>query len=92
MSIEQAWRDWVAFEQAFQRKNIATIREHPTTSYRDVSREALGSLSRAQDALPELTEHDALLAPAQSIGAFHRRDSDRRAASDVQALQCTLTA
>ena len=47
MSIEQAWRDWVAFEQAFQRKNIATIREHPTTPYRDVSREALGSLSRA---------------------------------------------
>jgi len=47
MSIEQAWRDWVAFEQAFQRKNIATIREYPTTPYRDVSREALGSLSRA---------------------------------------------
>ena len=47
MSIEQAWRDWIAFEQAFQRKNIATIREYPTTPYRDVSREALGSLSRA---------------------------------------------
>ena len=47
MPIEQGWRDWIAFEQTFQQKNIATIREHPTTPYRDVSREALGSLSRA---------------------------------------------
>ena len=47
MPIEQAWDDWIAFEQAFQKKNIATIREYPMTPYRDVSREALGSLSRA---------------------------------------------
>jgi hypothetical protein len=46
-SIDQAWRDWIGFERAFQRKNIDTIREHPTTRYQDVSREALGSLSRA---------------------------------------------
>ena len=47
MPIEQAWRDWIGFEQQFQKKNLATIREHPTTPYRDISREALGSLSRA---------------------------------------------
>jgi hypothetical protein len=47
MSLEQGWRDWVAFEQAFQRKNIAAIHEYPTTPYKDVSPEALGSLSRA---------------------------------------------
>ena len=47
MSLEKAWGDWIAFEQAFQRKNISAIREHPTTPYRDVSKEALGSLSRA---------------------------------------------
>lgn len=47
ISIEQAWRDWIGFETDFQRKNIATIREHPTTRYKDVSKEALGSLSRA---------------------------------------------
>src|SRR5262245_13948923 len=46
-SIEEAWRDWIGFERDFQRKNIATIREHPTTPYKDVSRDALGSLSRA---------------------------------------------
>ena len=47
MPLEQAWRDWIQFEQAFQRKNITAIRQYPTTPYRDVSREALGSLSRA---------------------------------------------
>jgi len=47
MSIEQGWRDWIAFERTFQQKNIDTVREHPTTKYTDVSREALGSLSRA---------------------------------------------
>src|SRR4030095_12006205 len=45
--IEQAWRDWIAFEQRYQLRNIATIREHPTTPYKDISREGLGSLSRA---------------------------------------------
>jgi hypothetical protein len=47
MPIEQAWRDWINFEEGFQKKNIATIRQYPTTPYKDVSREALGSLSRA---------------------------------------------
>ena len=47
MPLEQAWRDWIGFEQRYQQRNIATIREHPTTPYKDISREALGSLSRA---------------------------------------------
>jgi hypothetical protein len=47
MPMEKAWKDWIAFEQAFQRKNIETIRQHPTTKFTDVSREALGSVSRA---------------------------------------------
>jgi hypothetical protein len=47
LSIEQAWSEWVTFEREFQQKNLATIRAYPTTPYRDVSPEALGSLSRA---------------------------------------------
>ena len=47
MPLEKAWQDWIGFEKDFQRKNIETIRQYPTTPYRDVSREALGSLSRA---------------------------------------------
>jgi hypothetical protein len=47
MPLEQAWRDWIAFEQNFQRRNLATVREHPVTRFTDLSGEALGSLSRA---------------------------------------------
>jgi hypothetical protein len=47
MPLEQAWRDWVRFEGGYQRRNLDVIREHPTTPYRDVARDALGSLSRA---------------------------------------------
>ena len=47
LSLEQAWSDWIAFEREFQQKNLATIRAHPTTPYTDVSKERLGSISRA---------------------------------------------
>jgi hypothetical protein len=47
MPLEKAWSDWIGFERTFQRKNIETIRQHPTTPFTDVSREALGSVSRA---------------------------------------------
>jgi hypothetical protein len=45
--LESAWREWVDFEHAFQRSNLEAIRRYPTTPYRDISRQALGSVSRA---------------------------------------------
>ena len=45
--LEQAWSDWITFEREFQQKNLATIRAYPTTPFTDVSKEGLGSLSRA---------------------------------------------
>jgi hypothetical protein len=46
-SIEDAWAEWIAFEKDFQLKNLAAIRRYPTTPSRDLSRRALGSVSRA---------------------------------------------
>ena len=46
-SLSSAWQDWIAFEREFQQKNLAAIRQHPTTAYRDIARRALGSVSRA---------------------------------------------
>jgi hypothetical protein len=46
-SLEDAWAAWVEWERAFQQKNLEAIRQYPTTAYRDVSRRALGSISRA---------------------------------------------
>jgi hypothetical protein len=46
-SLDDAWKDWVSFEHEFQEKNLAAIRTYPTTPYRDLSPQALGSVSRA---------------------------------------------
>lgn len=46
-SLSDGWREWIRFERAFQQANLAEVRRHPTTPYRDVSRLALGSVSRA---------------------------------------------
>lgn len=45
--LEQAWQQWVTWEHAFQTHNLAEIRKYPTTPYREISRRALGSVSRA---------------------------------------------
>jgi hypothetical protein len=45
--LEQAWGDWVRFERQFQAGNLAAIRKYPTTPFTDISKQALGSLSRA---------------------------------------------
>jgi len=46
-SLVDAWREWIDWERDFQQRNLESIRQHPTTPYRDVSRRALGSVSRA---------------------------------------------
>ena len=63
MPIEKAWGDWIASEREFQQKNIATIRQYPTTPYHDISREAMGSLSRAYVDLEHRTIYAGLNYP-----------------------------
>ncbi|MGD8773409.1 MAG: hypothetical protein PVI25_10105, partial [Gammaproteobacteria bacterium] len=45
--LEDAWQEWIEWEHQFQEKNLASIRQFPTTSYRSLSDRALGSVSRA---------------------------------------------
>jgi hypothetical protein len=45
-SLEQAWAEWVQFEQTFQQANLEAIRKYPITPYKDLSPRALGSVSR----------------------------------------------
>jgi hypothetical protein len=47
LELEQAWRNWIAWETEFQRRNLASVREHPLTQHRDVTRNGLGAISRA---------------------------------------------
>ncbi len=46
-SLGDAWRAWIEWEREFQQRNLEAIRQYPTTAYQDVSRRALGSVSRA---------------------------------------------
>lgn len=46
-SMDDAWRAWIDWEHAFQRTNLDSIRAHPVTAARPLSRRALGSVSRA---------------------------------------------
>ena len=45
--ISEVWHDWVVWEHEFQQRNLETIRQFPTTPSRDLSPQALGSVSRA---------------------------------------------
>ncbi|MEO5988567.1 MAG: hypothetical protein ABIU54_00095 [Candidatus Eisenbacteria bacterium] len=45
--LSDVWRDWVHFEHAFQQANLDSVRQHPTTAWRDLSSIALGSVSNA---------------------------------------------
>jgi len=46
-SLEQAWRRWIADERAFQQQNLEAVRKYAVTPYTDLTRRALGSVSRA---------------------------------------------
>ena len=47
LPLDQAWQDWIAWEHEFQRKNLASVREHPITPHRDLADIGLGAISRA---------------------------------------------
>lgn len=44
--LDRAWHDWIAFEHAFQRKNLEEVRKFPVTPYRKLAGSAMGSISR----------------------------------------------
>lgn len=46
-SLEDAWAEWVRDEHEFQRRNLEELRKLPITPYRDITKRALGSVSRA---------------------------------------------
>ncbi|MGZ8854169.1 MAG: hypothetical protein ACXW2X_12310, partial [Thermoanaerobaculia bacterium] len=47
LSLDDAWRKWIAWEHQWQAKNLARIREYPLTPEQPVTHETLGSVSRS---------------------------------------------
>jgi hypothetical protein len=46
-TLEEEWARWISWEQEWQRQNLASIREHPTTTARPLTSRVLGAVSRA---------------------------------------------
>jgi hypothetical protein len=46
-SLEEEWSRWIEWEKEWQRANLASIREHPTTAARPLTDRVLGSVSRS---------------------------------------------
>ncbi|MGH8190893.1 MAG: YncE family protein [Rhodanobacteraceae bacterium] len=46
ITLDQAWREWVAFEHTFQEANLARIRKYPVTHVTPFVPHGLGSVSR----------------------------------------------
>ena len=44
--LAQAWKEWIASEEAFQRGNLERLRRNPVTELRPLTANALGSVSR----------------------------------------------
>ena len=47
LSLDEAWQNWIDWEHEFQRANLDSVRQYPVTPYTDLSKRALGSVSRA---------------------------------------------
>lgn len=86
MPLERAWHDWVAFEQDFQARNIAAIRKYPVTPHADLSRRALGSLSRAFVDTDEKVLYAGINYPGTLgyLGAISLEDGSVRRIRDIK--------
>lgn len=47
-SLDSKWEEWIDWEREFQRENLDSIRQYALTEYKDISQQALGSMSGAQ--------------------------------------------
>lgn len=63
--LAREWDDWIAWEHGFQRANLDSIGRYPVTRGRDLSRRALGSVSRAFVDSSTRTLMAAVLYPGQ---------------------------
>ena len=44
--LDKAWQDWIAWEHAFQKANLAQVQAYPATPTRPLTPQGLGSISR----------------------------------------------
>ena len=84
--LEQGWRDWIAFERAFQARNLAEVRKFPVTPQRDLVTTAVGSSSRTfyDEATGILYGAFRYPGVVEHIGALDTHDGTLRRLADVK--------
>ena len=84
--LEQAWRDWVAFEREFQRRNLAEVRKFPITPHKKLAAGAVGSISRMYYDEASATLFGAFRYPGvvEHVGALNTRDGSVRRLADIK--------
>jgi hypothetical protein len=84
--LEAVWADWIAFEQTFQKANLEAIRKVPVTPAQDLSRRALGSISRAYHDAASGTIYAALNYPGvvAHIAAISTKTGDVEHLADIK--------
>ena len=86
LPLEQAWRDWIAFEHDFQKRNLAEVRKFPITPKRDLVAKAVGSASRLFYDAKTATLYGAFRYPGavEYVGAIDTRDGSVRRLADIK--------
>ena len=86
MPLDQAWREWLAFEREFQARNLAAVRQHPITPHRTLSAGAVGSISRMFYDEKSATIYAAFRTPGvvEHVGAINTRDGTTRRLADIK--------
>jgi hypothetical protein len=84
--LEQGWRDWVAFEQEFQQRNLAEVRKNPITPSRKLAGSAIGSISRMyyDESSGTIYAGFRYTGVVEHIGALNIRDGGVRRLADIK--------
>ena len=94
LPLEQAWQDWIDFEQAFQRRNLAEVRKFPITPHRKLVTTALGSVSRMHFDGATGTLYGAFRYPGvvEHVGALDIHDGSVRRLADIKGAMHYMVA
>lgn len=86
LPLGEAWRNWIAFEHAFQERNLARVREHPITAKTILPGAALGSISRTFYDERSGILYGAFRTPGvvEHVGALNTRDGSYRRLADIR--------
>jgi hypothetical protein len=86
IELDEAWRNWVTFEQEFQRANIAEIRRHPITPHTKLVDRPMGSISRVHYDEADGTLYGGFRMPGtiDSISAIDTRSGSVTPLADIK--------